>query len=86
MLKIGGLLILAPARRCNRAAVLAAVALLPLLKKIISGHHTAHDVGAGEQISLDVRLPPIGTPGSYSAVFDVVVEGLAWFADRGPQG
>jgi len=43
------------------------------------------DVPAGEDVTLVVRLPPIHTPGSYSAVFDVVAEGLAWFADRGSQ-
>jgi SAM-dependent methyltransferase len=41
------------------------------------------DVEPGEQIDLDVQLPGLDEPGSYEVVFDVVIEGIAWFADRG---
>jgi SAM-dependent methyltransferase len=41
------------------------------------------NVGPGEQIDLDVQLPALDDPGSYEVVFDVVIEGIAWFADRG---
>lgn len=40
-----------------------------------------HDVGPGESVTLNLRLPPITTPGRYIVVFDLVVEGMVWFAD-----
>jgi hypothetical protein len=43
----------------------------------------AHDVAPGGRIHVEVRLPPLPAPGDYSVVLDLVVEGLAWFADRG---
>ena len=42
-----------------------------------------HDVGPGEQATIRAELPSIREPGDYVVVFDLVVEGLTWFADRG---
>jgi SAM-dependent methyltransferase len=36
-----------------------------------------------EGIRLEVSLPAIGQPGEYDIVFDLVVEGMTWFAERG---
>jgi Methyltransferase domain len=41
------------------------------------------DVGPGDQVTLDITLPPFPAPGDYLVVFDLVIEGLAWFGDRG---
>jgi len=41
------------------------------------------DVPPGGRVQIDLTLPPLGTPGEYLAVFDLVVEGMTWFADRG---
>lgn len=41
------------------------------------------DVSRDETIRMTVALPPIETPGTYQVVFDLVIEGMAWFADRG---
>lgn len=41
------------------------------------------DVRPGEGLTVAVQLPPLDAPGDYLVVFDLVVEGLAWFADRG---
>jgi len=41
------------------------------------------DVGPGEQVTIAAELPPIGEDGAYQVVFDLVVEGFAWFSDRG---
>jgi hypothetical protein len=32
---------------------------------------------------VEVPLPPIGEPGEYLVVFDLVIEGSAWFGERG---
>jgi SAM-dependent methyltransferase len=42
-----------------------------------------HDVAPGTQIAVSVELPPLDRPGEYLVCFDLVVEGLTWFADRG---
>ena len=42
-----------------------------------------HDVGPGEQVAIRAELPPVDVPGDYVVTFDLVVEGLTWFADRG---
>lgn len=42
-----------------------------------------HDVSRDERIRLLVNLPPIDHPGRYRVVFDLVIEGTAWFVDRG---
>lgn len=42
-----------------------------------------HDVAPGQQIAMKLTLPHISQPGAYRVVFDLVVEGQAWFADRG---
>jgi SAM-dependent methyltransferase len=41
------------------------------------------DVEPDEVVRLAIELPPIDTPGEYLVAFDVVIEGIAWFADRG---
>jgi SAM-dependent methyltransferase len=42
-----------------------------------------HDVAPEQQARIDVTLPAIEAPGSYLVVIDLVIEGSAWFADRG---
>ncbi len=42
-----------------------------------------HDVPPGGRIQVAARLPVLPAPGDYSVILDLVVEGLAWFADRG---
>jgi hypothetical protein len=41
------------------------------------------DVAPGEQVAIDAELPQIDEPGDYLVVFDLVVEGLTWLAERG---
>ncbi len=36
-------------------------------------------------MKLDLELPPLEEPGSYRLVFDLVVENLTWFAERGSE-
>ena len=40
------------------------------------------DVLPGETVTVEVELPAIHEPGEYRAVFDVVAEGVLWFAQR----
>jgi len=40
------------------------------------------DVLPGETVTVQVELPAIGQTGEYRAVFDVVAEGVLWFAQR----
>ena len=40
-------------------------------------------VGPEESVTLRVGLPPIREAGEYEVAFDLVVEGVAWFAERG---
>jgi hypothetical protein len=42
-----------------------------------------HDVGQHESVTVPVMLPPIAEPGLYRVVFDLVIEGQAWFVERG---
>jgi hypothetical protein len=42
-----------------------------------------HDIGMDETVTLPVTLPPIDEPGHYRVVFDLVIEGQTWFAERG---
>ena len=42
-----------------------------------------HDVPPEGRVYVEARLPTLPAPGDYSVVLDLVVEGLAWFADRG---
>jgi SAM-dependent methyltransferase len=42
-----------------------------------------HDVAPGEHVTVDAELPRLDAPGEYLVVFDLVVEGLTWFADTG---
>lgn len=41
------------------------------------------DIQPGRHARLAADLPPFQEPGDYLAIFDLVVEGLTWFADRG---
>lgn len=41
------------------------------------------DVAPDQTVRVAVALPVIEQPGEYAIVFDLVIEGLAWFADRG---
>ena len=41
------------------------------------------DVAPDTVVRVAVELPVIADPGSYSIVFDLVIEGVVWFADRG---
>lgn len=40
------------------------------------------DVDPGCETAVTGTLPPLAVPGRYRIVFDLVVEGLTWFADR----
>lgn len=42
-----------------------------------------HDVAPDERARITARLPGIDRPGEYVILFDLVIEGVAWFADRG---
>jgi SAM-dependent methyltransferase len=41
------------------------------------------DVAPGEQVSLPVTLPPVASRGECVVLFDLVVEGMVWFAEHG---
>jgi SAM-dependent methyltransferase len=41
------------------------------------------DVAPDQALRIPVRMPPIDVPGRYVIVFDLVIEGVVWFADRG---
>ena len=43
----------------------------------------AGNVDPGEEIWIDGQIPPVGLAGRYRLRFDLVAEGVAWFADRG---
>ena len=43
------------------------------------------DVEPNDRVVVEVHLPPIERPGSYEVEFDVVLEGVTWFAKRGSQ-
>lgn len=40
-------------------------------------------VESGGRVDVEIILPAIAEPGSYDVVFDLVVEGKAWFAEKG---
>ena len=42
-----------------------------------------HDVPPESRLRMELVLPAIAEPGDYLLVFDLVVEGVAWFAERG---
>jgi SAM-dependent methyltransferase len=41
------------------------------------------DISPGERLVFGVTLPPLRASGSYIVTFDLVIEGVAWFAQRG---
>jgi SAM-dependent methyltransferase len=41
------------------------------------------DVDPGQDVMVDLDLPPLPRPGVYLVVLDLVIEGMTWFADRG---
>jgi ubiquinone/menaquinone biosynthesis C-methylase UbiE len=43
----------------------------------------ARTVDPGEEIGIEGEIPPIAAPGRYLLRFDLVAEGVSWFADRG---
>ncbi|MXZ71073.1 MAG: class I SAM-dependent methyltransferase [Acidobacteria bacterium] len=42
-----------------------------------------HDVAPGGQVTLNLVLPAIETPGEYRIVLDVIAEHVCWFGERG---
>jgi hypothetical protein len=43
----------------------------------------AWDVAPGEEIRIEGEIPPLSEAGRYMVRFDLVAEGVSWFADRG---
>lgn len=43
------------------------------------------DVEPNDRVVVDVDLPAIERPGTYEVEFDVILEGMTWFAKRGSQ-
>jgi SAM-dependent methyltransferase len=41
------------------------------------------DLDPGAEAQVEAVLPPLGEPGAYRLVFDLVAEGVTWFAERG---
>ena len=41
------------------------------------------DVAPGQELAIDGEVPPIDAAGRYLLRFDLVAEGVSWFADRG---
>jgi len=41
------------------------------------------DMEPGDEATVEVELPPIAEPGAYRLVFDLVAEGVLWFAQKG---
>jgi hypothetical protein len=40
------------------------------------------DVLPGQEVALELELPPLETAGKYRIVFDLVVENMLWFAHQ----
>ena len=40
------------------------------------------DVDQFERVTMTITLPPVAEPGRYRVEFDIVLEGVMWFADR----
>ena len=45
--------------------------------------HLPLRVEPGEQVTLGATLPALTVPGEYVVVFDLVIEGMTWFATEG---
>ena len=43
----------------------------------------ARDVAPGQEIRIEGQIPPLASPGRYVLRFDLVAEGVSWFAERG---
>jgi SAM-dependent methyltransferase len=41
-----------------------------------------HDIAPNQTVRVRATLPPIAEPGDYLGVFDLVIEGKTWFAER----
>jgi hypothetical protein len=46
-------------------------------------HALPGEISPEEAVTLEAALPPIAAAGAYVVVFDLVIEGMAWFADLG---
>ena len=50
---------------------------------MVSPHELPRDVAQFEIVAMTIQLPALHESGVYDVIFDMVVEGLTWFGDRG---